>query len=77
MNTTLIGTAGDRSLLEALQENSPGRVVTVVLASILSICSALLSAGTIWYEYYGTDNYRYVVVKKTFFSLSLSFEQIS
>jgi len=68
MNTTLIGTAegaladGNRSLLEALQENSPGIVITVILASIVSISSALLSAGTIWYDYYGTVNYRYVVV---------------
>jgi hypothetical protein len=28
----------------------------------VSISSALLSAGTIWYDYYGTVNYRYVVV---------------
>jgi hypothetical protein len=44
-----------------LHENSPEKWLTAVGIVGMAVVSACLSAATIWYDYFGTDNYKTMI----------------
>ena len=55
-----------------LFENRPSKILCAILATLLSIASAFLCYGIVWFERFGNDQKRTLVNKLTSFGFAIA-----
>jgi hypothetical protein len=61
MNVPMLNTTFENLKILDLFENTPDKWLTACAVIALTVCSACLTVGTIWYDLFGTDSYKTLI----------------